>query len=100
MIPMPNINIPDVEIPEVKIKSNYIIRMLIDYGASDARDAIRIIEERGVDKFRFNYPYNSFEEYKKHVLSGEFDVESKMITQKRREKLRKAVENGKLSITY
>ena len=100
MIPMSNINIPDIEIPEVKIKSNYIIRMLIDYGVGDARDAIRIIEKQGVDKFQFDYPYGSFEEYKKHVLAGEFDVKSKMITSKRREELRKAVEEGKLWVTY
>ena len=102
MIPMSNINIPDIEIPEVKIKSNYIIRMLFDYDVEDARDAIRIIEEQGVDKFQFDYPYGSFEEYKKHVLAGEFDLDIKSVltSPEEQKKLDKAVKEGKLWVTY
>lgn len=102
MIPMSNINIPDIEIPEVKIKSNYIIRMLFDYDVEDARDAIRIIEEQGVDKFQFDYPYGSFEEYKKHVLAGEFDLDIKSVltSPEEQKELDKAVKEGKLWVTY
>lgn len=102
MIPMSNINIPDIEIPEVKIKSNYIIRMLFDYDVEDARDAIRIIEEQGVDNFQFDYPYGSFEEYKKHVLAGEFDLDIKSVltSPEEQKELDKAVKEGKLWVTY
>lgn len=102
MIPMSNINIPDIEIPEVKIKSNYIIRMLFDYDVEDARDAIRIIEEQGVDNFQFDYPYGSFEEYKKHVLAGEFDLDinSVLTSPEEQKELDKAVKEGKLWVTY
>ena len=102
MIPMSNINIPDIEIPEVKIKSNYIIRMLFDYDVEDARDAIRIIEEQGVDKFQFDYPYGSFEEYKKHVLAGEFDLDIKSVltSPEEQKELDKAVKEGKVWVTY
>lgn len=99
---MPRIDVPIPKIPENEKKSNYIIRMLFDYDVEDARDAIRIIEEKGVDKFQFDYPYGSFEEYKKHVLAGEFDLDIKSIltSPEEQKKLDKAVKEGKLWVTY
>lgn len=96
------IDVPISKIPENKKKSNYIVRMLFDYDVEDARDAIRIIEEQGVDKFQFNYPYGSFEEYKKHVLAGEFDLDIKSVltSPEEQKELDKAVEEGKLWVTY
>ena len=92
----------DVKIPENKRKSNHIAWSLRSYDVCNARDVIRIIEEQGVDKFNFDYPYGSFEEYKKHVLAGEFDVdvEAHMMTSERREELKQLVREGKLWITY
>lgn len=102
MIPRPNINIPDIDVSEDEVKSDYIIRMLFDYDVEDARDAIRIIEEQGVNKFQFDYPYGSFEEFKKHVLAGEFDIDitSSIRTPEEEAELEKAVKEGKLWVTY
>ena len=101
-IRIPRVDVPISKIPENKKKSNYIIRMLIDYDVEDARDAIRIIEEQGVDKFQFDYPYGSFEEYKKHVLAGEFDLDIKSVltSPEEQKELDKAVKEGKLWVTY
>ena len=101
-IRIPRIDVPISKIPENKKKSNYIIRMLFDYDVEDARDAIRIIEEQGVDKFQFDYPYGSFEEYKKHVLAGEFDLDIKSVltSPEEQKELDKAVKEGKLWVTY
>lgn len=57
------------------------------------RDAVRIIEEQGVDKFDFDYPYGSFEEFKKHTLAGEFDIDADYmaLTDEKRSKLKNAV---------
>lgn len=101
-IRIPRVDVPISKIPENKKKSNYIIRMLFDYDVEDARDAIRIIEEQGVDKFQFDYPYGSFEEYKKHVLAGEFDLDIKSVLTSPEEQkgLDKAVKEGKLWVTY
>ena len=74
----------DKKVPENKRKSNRIAWLLKSYGAGDARDAVRIIEKYGVDKFDFDYPYGSFEEYKKHVLAGEFDTKLHIITFQRK----------------
>lgn len=92
----------EVEISKEETKSDYIVRKLVRYGVEDPRDAIRFIEEQGIDKFDFDYPYGSFSEYKKHVLTGEFDVdvESCMMTSEQREELRQLVKEGKLWITY
>ena len=101
-IRIPRVDVPISKIPENKKKSNYIIRMLFDYDVEDARDAIRIIEEQGVDNFQFDYPYGSFEEYKKHVLAGEFDLDVKSVltSPEEQKELDKAVKEGKLWVTY
>ena len=100
----------DFKLPEVKInldrtptprtKLNYIIYLLSDYNACNARDAVRIIEEHGVDKFDFDYPYGSFEEFKRHTLAGEFDVKLKIATKEDHERLQQAVKEGKAWVTY
>lgn len=92
----------NVEFSETEIKSSFIVRKLFDYDVCNARDAVRVIEEHGVDKFDFDYPYGSFEEYKKHVLAGEFDadVKSCMTTPEQKRELKRLIETGKLKISY
>ena len=101
-MPVPRYNIPRHKPSEIKVKSNYIVRMLfkVGYDIGNARDAVKFIEENGVDKFDFDYPYGSFEEYKKHVLAGEFDIEIKLATKEDHEKLQQAVKEGKSWVTY
>lgn len=101
-MPVPRYNIPKYKPSEIEVKSIYILRMLhaAGYNIEGDRDAVKLIEEKGVDKFDFDYPYGSFEEYKKHVLAGEFDVEIKFATKEDHEKLQQAVKEGKLRVTY
>ena len=101
-MPVPRYNIPKYKPSEIEVKSIYIIRMLhaAGYDIEGDREAVKLIEEKGVDKFDFDYPYGSFEEYKKHVLAGEFDVEIKFATKEDHEKLQQAVKEGKLRVTY
>ena len=101
-MPVPRYNIPKYKPSEIEVKSIYILRMLhaAGYDIEGDRDAVKLIEEKGVDKFDFDYPYGSFEEYKKHVLAGEFDVEIKFATKEDHEKLQQAVKEGKLRVTY
>ena len=103
MIPLSSdIKVCPVRVSEDRKKLNYIIYLLSDYNACNARDAVRIIEEHGVDKFDFDYPYGSFEEFKKHTLAGEFDVdiEAMLLTDKERAEQEKAIREGKLRVTY
>lgn len=103
-MPVPRYNIPRHRPSEIEVKSDYIVRMLFGagYDIDDERDAVKLIEEKGVDKFDFDYPYGSFEEYKKHVLAGEFDIdiEAMMMTDKERAKQEEAIRKGKLRVTY
>ena len=101
-MPVPRYNIQRHKPSEVKVKSNYIVRMLFKagYDIDDERDAVKLIEEKGVDKFDFDYPYGSFAEYKKHVLAVDFDIEIKLATKGDHEKLQQAVKEGKLWVTY
>lgn len=103
-MPVPRYNIPRYKLSETKVKSNYIIRMLCKagYDVGNARDAVKLIDEQGVDKFQFDYPYGSFEEYKKHVLVGEFDVdiEFMMMTDAERIAWNRDVKSGKIRVIH
>lgn len=90
----------EVGIPENRKKSDRIVWLLRFYDAGNARDAVRIIEKYGVDKFDFDYPYGSFDEYKKHVLAGEFDTKLHIMTRKEEKELKQLVKEGKLWLTY
>ena len=73
-----SVDIPEYHISDAEKKSNAIVHQLsiMGYDVCFERDVVKFIEKRGVDKFNFDYPYGSFEEYKKHVLAGEFDVDA------------------------
>ena len=75
-MPVPKFNLPKHKTSETKIKARIIMSHLtydMNYDISDMREAIRIIESIGTEKFNFDYPYGSFEAFKQHVFAGEFD---------------------------
>lgn len=69
---------------------------------NNGKSVIRIIEIFHIDKSQFDFPYGSFEEAKKHVLAGEFDYSEQSFSSsdEQIEALHKAVEEGKLWVTY
>ena len=103
-MPVPRLIMSEHKVNEKWFKANYIVRTLVraGYDIGDARDAIQIIESKNLDKSQFDYPYGSYDEFKKHVLLGEFDIDidSMMMTKERREQLDKDVREGKLEIIY
>ena len=103
-MPVPRFFIQEHKVNEKWWKINYIVRTLVraGYDIGGAREAIQIIESENLDKSQFDYPYASYDEFKKHVLLGEFDidVDSMMMTKERREQLDKTVREGKLEIIY
>lgn len=101
MIPLASdIKVCPIRVSEDRKKLNYIIYLLFDYEVRNARDAVCIIEEHGVDKFDFDYPYGSFEEFKKHTLAGEFDVESAEITDEERVEWDRALKAGEMKVIH
>lgn len=73
--------VPRLVVPEHKVNENCnrmcrIIDDLCDigYDICTAKEAIQIIESEKLDKSQFNFPYNSFDEFKEHVLSGELEI--------------------------
>lgn len=104
-MPIPKIEDPVVyKSSDKKLKVHDIIRLLrkMGYDVDDARSAVNVIERYELDKSQFNYPYDSFDEFKKHVLAGEFDIniQEKILTEQERRELDDAVKEGRLWITY
>lgn len=102
-MPIPRLNMPKHKLTEDGKMLNVISKLcLMGYEVCEAKNAIRIIEMFDLDKSQFDFPYHSFEEFKKHVLAGEFDYseESFSSSKKEIEALHKAVAEGKLWITY
>ena len=96
-MPVPRLVVSEHKVNEKWWKVNYIVRTLVraGYDIGDARDVIRIIESENLDKSQFDYPYASYDEFKKHVLLGEFDIDididSMMMAKERRKQLDKTV---------
>lgn len=101
-MPVPRLYMPDHNVSDVDIKADRIVQILYDmgYDVGDERDVVRVIEKEGVDKFDFDYPYGSFEEFKRHVLDGEFDVDLHLMTDEEREQWDKDEKEGRVWITY
>lgn len=102
-MPVPRLNMPKYKITENDRMSN-VMRQLREMGyvVNDGKSVIRIIEIFHIDKSQFDFPYGSFEEAKKHVLAGEFDYSEQSFSSsdEQIEALHKAVEEGKLWVTY
>lgn len=86
----------DIERKAEKIMSFLIYDM--DRDVANEREAVRLIEYMGVEKFNFDYPYGSFEAFKRHVLAGEFDKDFSDIqmTDEDRKMIAKAEREGKM----
>ena len=101
---IPKLNIPECNSSENDIKLYNIVCSLRSmlYDVDDARSAVFAIEHYNLNKSQFDYPYGSFDEFKKHTLSGEFDVDidKYIITKQEQEELDKAVRDGKLWVIY
>lgn len=100
-MPAPRLNLPKHKLTDDGKMSNVIIKLCVmGYEVCEAKDAIRIIEILHLDKSQFDFPYGSFEDAKKHALSGEFDYdeESFFASKEECEELDKAVKEGKLFV--
>ena len=85
-------------------KVHIIVRTLTDMGYDiiDIKDVINIIERDHLDKSKFDYPYESFEVFKQHVLAGEYEYDRKSayVSKEIHEARIQAVKEGKLWVTY
>lgn len=104
-MPVPRLVVPEHKVDENRNKTGRIISDLCDigYDICTAKEAIQVIETKKLDKSQFDFPYNSFEEFKEHVLSGELEIGSiddMFMTKEEQERLDKAVREGELEITY
>lgn len=103
-MPIPKYDLPEYKPDENELKADIIICKLskMGYSVDTERDAVQIIDSFNLDKSQFDFPYHSFEEFKKHVLAGEFDYDTDTFSSSQEEidELHKAVVGGKLWITY
>lgn len=103
-MPIPRLKKSEYRSSEEISRLNGIIYILRKqgYDVDDAKSVINVIDTLRLDKSQFNFPYGSFEEAKKHTLSGEFDFDENamMMTDTEREQLKKDVEEGRTWMTY
>lgn len=103
-MPVPRLVVPKHKPSEKWFKVNYIVRVLVraGYDVGDARDVIRVIEENNLDKSQFEYPYDSYDEFKKHVLAGDYDIDvaAMLMTNEERKQLQKDIAEGRLWLTH
>lgn len=102
-MPVPRLVVPEHKVDENRNKMGRIISDLCDigYDICTAKEAIQVIETKKLDKSQFDFPYNSFDEFKEHVLSGELEMKSlNMMTKEEQEQLDRDVREGRLWITY
>lgn len=103
-MPIPKYNLPEYKPDENELKADIIIRKLskMGYSVNTERDAVQIIDNFNLDKSQFDFPYHSFEEFKKHVLAGKFDYneESFFSSKEECEALDKDVKEGRLWVTH
>ena len=104
-MPVPRINSEKYVLSEqskMYRKADKIVDRLCDmgYNIETEREAVQIIERYNLNKLQFDYPYGSFDEFKKHVLAGEFDFEPHLVSKKEHDEFMKKVKEGKAWITY
>lgn len=102
-MPVPRLVVPEHKVNENRNKMGRIISDLCDigYDICTAKEAIQVIETKKLDKSQFDFPYNSFDEFKEHVLSGELEMKSlNMMTKEEQEQFDRDVREGRLWITY
>lgn len=103
-MPIPKVEMPTLRKYDEWNKVNQILCDLTNmgYDVGKARDIIIVIEKYHLDKSLFDYPYDSFDEFKRHVLSGQYDFDRKSayMSDEEREELDKAVKEGRLWATY
>lgn len=102
-MPVPRLVVPEHKVNENCNKMCRIIDDLCDmgYDICTAKEAIQIIESEKLDKSQFDFPFGSYDEFKKKVLAGELEMKSlNMMTQEEQEQLDKAVREGELWIMY
>lgn len=52
------------------------ILLQLGYRTDTGKDVIDAIEQNHLDLSQFDFPYGSFEAFKEHALSGEFDFDA------------------------
>lgn len=89
-MPVPRLVVPEHKVDENRNKMGRIISDLCDigYDICTAKEAIQIIESEKLDKSQFDFPFGSYDEFKKRVLAGELEMKPlNMMTQEEQEQL-------------
>lgn len=104
-MPVPRLNIQKCKPSKDISKMCRIIEILsgMGYDVDNVHDAIYTIESKHIDKSKFDYPYGSFEEFKRHAMAGDLEmksIESIEMSKETANKLDKDVREGRAWITY
>ena len=104
-MPVPKFNLSKYKPSENERKFHKLTDTLFDmgYDIRNVQDIIDVIGTKELNIPSSDYPYGSFEEFKKHKNDREFEMatlEDMMITKEKEAELEKAVKEGRLWITY
>lgn len=99
-MPVPRINSDKYKLSKDELKMRRKAALIVNalcemgYDVGNEREAVQIIEKDNLDKFQFDYPYGSYDLFKKHVLNGEFDVSIHIGSKKEHDEFMKPVIEG------
>lgn len=102
-MPVPRIDVPVYTVSEDENKLDVLEIALQKQGYSDCenpRDMIKIIDLFGLDTSQFDFPYGSYEAFKTHVLSGEYDdmFDIDFTSKEKFEAMKRDIEEGRACI--
>lgn len=91
-----------VDVNKLKLDGVEDKLLSMGYACNNCKEMIAVIDMFHLDESQFDFPYGSYEEFKKHVNAGKFDMNeySVFATKEECQGLDEAVEEGKLYVTY
>lgn len=100
-MPVPKVKRMRHKSPDEVIKLHHVMYILrgMGYDVDDARSVICIIDMFNLDKSQFDFPYGSYEEFKKHVSELEVSDNFEM-SDEEYEQFQKRIKEGQIWITY
>lgn len=89
-----NVDVNKLKLDEVENKL-----LLMGYSCNNCKDMIMVIDTFHLDKSQFDFPYGSFEEFKKHVSELEVSDNFEM-SDEEYERWQKRIEEGQTWVTH
>lgn len=100
-MPVPKVKRMRHKSPDEVIKLHHMMYILrgMGYDVDDARSVICVIDMFNLDKSQFDFPYGSYEEFKKHVSDLEVNDDFEM-SDEEYEQFQKRIKEGQTWVIH